>query len=250
MTLPLSDHAHAPMPPGRAGVAVALAGEPVVLLPAGVAWLPHSEALVVADLHLEKASSFARRGSFLPPYDTGATLTRLEQVVAAVAPRMVVALGDSFHDVGGPGRLASDDRVRLDRLTAATEWVWVTGNHDPEIPADLGGVVAAELRLGGLTLRHIPSEREGAGEIGGHLHPMIVVDGAGRRVRRRCFAWDGGRLLLPAFGTLTGGLSLAAAEFARLLDRRRTIAYALGRERLHAIPLMPHERRGVLAALS
>ena len=236
MTLPIPLRAATTTPVAAAGRAIAVAGEPVMLHACGVAWIATADALVVADLHLEKASSFARRGSFLPPYDTGATLRRLEAAVAALRPRVVVALGDSFHDRGGPDRLAPADRARLERLTRAGEFVWITGNHDPELPPWLGGRVVDELRMGGLTLRHVPEPRA-RGEIGGHMHPVVSVVGGGRRVRRACFASDGDRLVMPAFGELTGGLDLASPAFADLFDRRRTTAFALGRDRLHAIPL-------------
>lgn len=236
MTLPFPLRAATRPPGAAAGRAIAVAGEPVMLHACGVAWIAAADALVVADLHLEKASSFARRGAFLPPYDTGATLARLEAAIEAIRPRMVVALGDSFHDSGGPERLAPADRARLERLTRAAEFVWITGNHDPELPPSLGGRVVDVLTIGGLTLRHVPEPRA-SGEIGGHLHPVVSVVGGGRRVRRACFACDGERLVMPAFGELTGGLDLAAPAFAGLLDRRRTTAFALGRDRLHAIPL-------------
>lgn len=236
MTLAFRLRAISTPPAAAAGRTIVVAGEAVVLHACGVAWIAAADTLVVADLHLEKASSFARRGAFLPPYDTGATLARLESAVAALRPRVVVALGDSFHDRGGPERLAPADRARLERLTRAAEFVWITGNHDPELPPSLGGRVVDELTMGGLTLRHVP-EPGASGEIGGHMHPVVSVVGGGRRVRRACFASDGERLLMPAFGELTGGLDLSAPAFAPLLDRRRTTAFALGRDRLHAIPL-------------
>ncbi len=217
--------------------AARVGGIAVELHPSGALWLAAARTLVVADLHLEKASSFARTGQLLPPYDTAITLARLEAVVAALAPDRVVALGDSFHDRGGPGRLSPADAARLAALVAGREWLWVTGNHDPEIAAFLGGARAADAEIGGLVLRHEPSATFVEGEVCGHLHPALTVVGRGRGVRRRCFATDGHRLVLPAFGALAGGLDLFDQAFARVLSRARTVAHLIGAERLYRIPL-------------
>ena len=87
---------------------VALVGDPDAAL-----YWPEQGLLAVADLHLEKGSSFAARGVLLPPYDTAATLSRLARLIARYAPRLVVALGDNFHDGGGPRRIAGPDRATL-----------------------------------------------------------------------------------------------------------------------------------------
>jgi DNA ligase-associated metallophosphoesterase len=152
----------------------------VVLDPAGALWLPDSRTLVVADLHLEKSSSFARHGMLLPPYDTGATLLLLAGLVARREPRRVICLGDSFHDRGGFGRLSATDCAALIALQSGRDWVWITGNHDPELPCDSGGDVQAELRSDGLTFRHEPVAGMAAGEIAGHLHPSAKIRGRGR----------------------------------------------------------------------
>ncbi len=142
--------------------------------------------LVVSDLHLEKGSSFAARGVLLPPYDTAATLGRLAAVIARHDPRMVIALGDSFHDRTAHERLASSDREALGALQARRDWIWISGNHDPALPSDLGGVVASEVAIGPIVFRHEPT---GAfGEIAGHLHPKARVPTRGRTMERRCFA--------------------------------------------------------------
>src|SRR5256885_11679543 len=101
----------------------------------GALYWPEEGLLVVADLHLEKGSSFARRGQLLPPYDTAETLARLARLIAHHAPRTVIALGDNFHDGGGPNRLAASDRAGLAALQRGRDWIWIAGNHDPE-PAD------------------------------------------------------------------------------------------------------------------
>lgn len=212
-------------------------GVAVELHPSGALWLAGTRTLVVADLHFEKASSFARFGQLLPPYDTAITLTRLEAVVAALAPDRVVALGDSFHDRRGAERLSLADATRLAALVGGREWLWVTGNHDPEIADHLGGGRAADVEIGGLVLRHEPSATFVEGEVCGHLHPALTVVGRGRGVRRRCFATDGHRLVLPAFGSLAGGLDLFDIAFARVLSRARTVAHLIGADRLYRIPL-------------
>jgi DNA ligase-associated metallophosphoesterase len=217
--------------------AASLAGERFDLHPSGALWFAAERLVVVADLHLEKASSFARTGQMLPPYDSRATLVRLADVVVALGAERLIALGDSFHDAGGPARLDAADAARLAALVGRLDWTWVVGNHDPEIPPALGGRVAGEVALGRLTLRHAPSAATAPGEVCGHLHPVVRVPGRGRAVRRRCFAGDGARLVLPAFGALAGGLDLADAAFAGILSRARTTAYALGADRVYAIPL-------------
>ena len=151
---------------------------------------PEQGLLAVADLHLEKGSSFAARGVLLPPYDTAATLARLAALIARYAPRVVVALGDSFHDGRGPARLADTDRATLRSLQRGRDWVWITGNHDPDPAEGIGGRFLSTLKLGALTFRHEPLENAG-GEIAGHLHPIARVSRRGRAVSRRCFAGDG-----------------------------------------------------------
>ena len=196
-------------------------------------WRAHPEVwrklLAVADLHLEKGSSFARRGMMLPPYDTAATLARLTQVVMRWRPRAIVALGDSFHDREGGDRLTPEDGARIAALQAGRDWIWISGNHDPEISPRVGGERHAELRLGGLTLRHEPSARDSHGEIAGHLHPVAVIGG-----RRRAFVTDGARLIAPAFGAYAGGLNLHHPAIARLFSGRR-IAHVLGRDGVYAV---------------
>jgi DNA ligase-associated metallophosphoesterase len=214
--------------------ALSVASVPLVPLVEGALWWPGERTLVVADLHLEKGSSFARRGQLLPPYDTAATLRRLALVVARMAPARIIALGDSFHDRQGGERLCEADRVALQELTAATEWIWIAGNHDPEPPRDLGGWSTHELAIGPLTFRHEPRTAAKAGEIAGHLHPAARVVGRGRSIRRRCFAGDGRRLVMPAFGALAGGLNVLDAAFRPLFDGHAFHAWMLN-DTVHAI---------------
>ena len=189
--------------------------------------------LVVADLHLEKGSSFAARGTLLPPYDTVATLGRLAAVIARHDPRMVIALGDSFHDRDAHERLSDGDRDTLTALQARRDWIWISGNHDPALPSDLGGVVASEVAIGQVAFRHEPT---GAfGEVAGHLHPKARVATRGRAVERRCFVSDGERAVMPAFGAYSGGLSIRDAAFARLFPSPDFTAHVLGDVRLHTI---------------
>ena len=148
----------------------------------GVLYWPEEGALIVADLHLEKGSSFARRGQLLPPYDTTETLARLARLIAHYAPRAVIALGDNFHDGDGPGRLAAQDRASLIALQRGRDWVWITGNHDPDPAEGIGGLFAVVLSIGALTFRHLPSRDAPDGEIAGHLHPVARVAQRGRAV--------------------------------------------------------------------
>lgn len=211
-----------------------LAGTAATLDITGALHLPAEHLLVVSDLHLEKGSCFARGGQFLPPYDTRETLAYLADAIGRYRPRLVVALGDSFHDVDGPGRLAGEDRAALAALRRGRDWVWITGNHDPALPADLGGELAAELRLGGLVLRHTPRAGNEPGEVAGHLHPVGKVAMRGRSVRRRCFVSDGRRLVMPAFGAYAGGLNACDAAFKPLFPDGFT-AHLMGEGRIFAI---------------
>jgi DNA ligase-associated metallophosphoesterase len=191
-------------------------------------------ALVVADLHLEKGSSFAARGTLLPPYDTAATLAVLTRVVARYAPRLVIALGDSFHDGGGPDRIAAQDRTALATLQAGRDWVWIAGNHDPDPAQNIGGVFARSLSLGPFTFRHEPTAGAAAGEIAGHLHPSARVSQRGRVVTRKCFAADEQRLVMPAFGAYTGGLNIRDRAFVKVFGTLAFTAHLLGERRLYA----------------
>ncbi|MCX5518035.1 ligase-associated DNA damage response endonuclease PdeM [Kaistia defluvii] len=213
---------------------LSVASVSLIPLVEGALWWPEERTLVVADLHLEKGSSFARRGQMLPPYDTMATLQRLATILARLAPSRVIALGDSFHDRNAGDRLNAADRASLRAMTASAEWIWIAGNHDPDPPRDLGGWATSELSIGPLTFRHEPRPGAQTGEIAGHLHPSARLVGRGRSIRRRCFAADGRRLILPAFGALAGGLNVLDAAFRPLFDGRAFHAWMLG-DAVHAI---------------
>ncbi len=207
-----------------------LAGERLMLDPSGVLVWPEERLLVVADLHLEKATHFAARGQLLPPWDTAMTLDRLARVVRHWSPRTLVALGDSFHDGGGAARLGRADLDRLAALARGLSLVWVLGNHDPEPPEGMGGDAVLEMTIGKLTFRHDPVS--GArGEIAGHLHPKASVATRGATVTRPCFVADGNRVVLPAFGAFTGGLDVRDVAIKRLFPGGAR-AFLLGKERL------------------
>ena len=212
---------------------VDIAGVTLVADLSGALFWEEQSLLVVSDLHLEKGSSFAARGVLLPPYDTAATLARLAAVIARHDPRMVIALGDSFHDRTAHQRLASPDRDAISAMQAGRDWIWIAGNHDPQLSSDLGGVIATEVCIGPIAFRHEPS---GAfGEIAGHLHPKARVATRGRSTERRCFASDGERAVMPAFGAYTGGLSIRDPAFAKIFQAPGLMAHVLGDNRLHAI---------------
>lgn len=215
---------------------VMLAGERAVCDPRGVLFFPDLDLLAVSDLHLEKGSSLARRGSLLPPYDTMATLLRLQEAIGHYRPRIVVSLGDSFHDGGGAGRLHPSFRERLEGLMAGRDWFWISGNHDPDAPADLPGETVRELAVGSISFRHEPSRARVEGEIAGHLHPCARIVQRGRSVRRRCFAGDGGRMIMPAFGAYTGSLNVLDRAYAGLFRAETLVAYMLGAGRVFAMP--------------
>jgi len=217
------------------GPAVGIAGHEAVCDHRGALLLPGLSVLVVSDLHLEKGSSYARRGVFLPPYDTASTLARLEAVLADHPARTVISLGDSFHDGGGAGRLPDEYRSRLKAAMAGRDWFWVSGNHDPDPPQCLPGDCVEELAIGGLMFRHEPSAEIVEGEIAGHLHPGARIVRQGRSVRRACFANDGARIVMPAFGALTGSLNVLDRAFAGLFDWPRFRAHVLGAERVYAL---------------
>lgn len=204
----------------------------------GAVFWPARAALLVADLHFEKASWFAKRGQMLPPYDSLATLAELEALVAGTQAREVWCLGDSFHDVGGCGRLPAEAQDRLRTLTAAVRWVWITGNHDPAILDRCGGKVMGEAVVDGLVLRHEADPDERRFELTGHFHPKLRVRVRGRQVARRCFVATARKLVLPAFGSLTGGLDATHPEIRR----------AVGSEAEALVPIEDRLLRFPLAA--
>jgi uncharacterized protein len=217
-----------------------LAGHLLHLDPAGALIWPEARALVVADLHLEKGSAAAHAGQLVPPWDSRQTLERLALLVRRYQPRTVVALGDSFHDVGGPGRLAAADRARLAALTVQAEFIWVHGNHDPAPPAGIGGQAVPAWSWGGIMFRHI-AEARAAGEVSGHFHPKARVTTRAGEVVRACFVADSRKILLPAFGAYTGGLDVRSPAIAVHFPRGGRV-FLLGESRLFSFPLAQTQR--------
>lgn len=214
---------------------ITLAGVEALCDPLGALYLPQSGTLIVSDLHLEKGAAFARRGQMLPPYDTVATLRLLERVIARHDPRVVVSLGDNFHDRKGSALMPDAYRDMVYALARGREWLWVNGNHDPDGTFGLPGQSVDEIRLDGLTFRHEPKPGASPGEIAGHLHPAATVRRREKSVRRPCFASDGQRLIMPAFGVMTGGLDLSSAVFRPYFTRSALVAHLIGKDRIYSV---------------
>ncbi len=216
------------------GSEIFVAGVRLIADCSGALYWPDEGALIVADLHLEKGSSYAARGVLLPPYDTAETFERLASVIERYAPRAIIALGDSFHDGEGPARLADEDRAALATLQRGRDWLWVAGNHDPDPSDQVGGSFAATLAIGPLMFRHVPQSGAVTGEVAGHLHPVARMSGRGKTVRRRCFASDRRRVVLPAFGAYAGGLNVRDRAFADIFGTLAFTAHMLGEARIYA----------------
>ena len=202
-------------------------------LPSGALHWPAQQALLVADLHLEKLSSYARRGSLLPPYDTAMTLKRLADDLERTGAAEVIALGDSFHRDEGASTLLDADRLRLAALMGKARWTWISGNHDPS-PHALGGTWVTALERAGLTLAHQP-RRGTLGLIAGHLHPAARVAAEGRSVRRPCFVHDGTLMILPAYGSSTGSINILSTPFMGVLDHGSLEVAMIGRGRVYPV---------------
>ena len=184
--------------------------------------------LVVSDLHLEKGSSFAaKKGLFIPPYDTQATLESLAMRIAHWQPKTVLSLGDSFHDDDAASRLPNSYKQHLSQLMLGRDWIWVSGNHDPSPPKDLGGTFCEEIHIGAINFCHEPKPHFSQGEIAGHLHPSAKIRQRGKAVRRRCFVGDGERMIMPAFGSFTGGLNVLDEAYANLFNGRNFNSWML-----------------------
>ncbi len=217
-------------------VSFRLAGADVVADHQGALWWPDERVLAFADLHFEKGSSFAARTSqMLPPYDTHATLRVMHEVVARHDPKRIICLGDNFHDEEGPARLDAAARVSIQQLMKGRRFVWIEGNHDAAAAGALGGESAPHLTVGPLTFTHEPSPGEGEGEVAGHLHPVVTVNTRVKRMRRKCFASDGRRCVLPSMGSFTGGLDVSDDAIASLFAGG-FMAYALGKEKVYPFP--------------
>lgn len=200
-------------------VSVLFGGHRLVPLAQGALFWPARQALLVADLHFEKASWYASRGQLLPPYDSVDTLARLEALVAATGARELWCLGDSFHDVGGVDRMPAAARATLAELTGAVAWTWVVGNHDPVLGEAVGGRVVDETEVDGVLLRHEAEPAETRPEISGHFHPKLRITVRGRHIARPCFIHTDRKIILPAFGALTGGLDAADPAIGRAVGR-------------------------------
>ena len=178
-------------------VTVPIAGVELVAAVEGAFVWPAERLLVVADLHLEKGSSYASRRVFLPPYDTAATLARLARLVQRFAPRRLVFLGDTFHDRRASARVLPRDRESLAHILHRREAVFITGNHDPEPPEGIEGLCLDALSVGALTFRHEPSPGDAPGEIAGHLHPVAKVAARGGRCAAAASPATGGAPSCP-----------------------------------------------------
>lgn len=195
---------------------ISLGGADLHPLPSGGLFWPDERLLCVSDLHLGKSDRIARRaGVMLPPYETRDALARLEADLGATAARLIVCLGDSFDDLAAAQSLDEDERLWLARLQAGREWIWIEGNHDPG-PVDMGGTHRRMLHRGPLRFRHI-AETGATAEISGHYHPKAQVLARGRQISRPCFLFDQDRVIMPAYGTYTGGLRWTAPELRRLV---------------------------------
>ena len=201
----------------------------------GGLYVPDFKALLIADLHLEKGTSLARRGVHLPPYDTRESLLQLVSVIAATKPQRLIFLGDSFHDGEARERIDQGDLAQLRSITLETETIWISGNHDPQPPEDIGGTIATEIALGPVTLRHEPQKlAAGDYEIAGHLHPAAAVEARGLRIRRRCFIAGSRRMIMPAFGSYTGALSVRSPAYDGLFDHFHV--WMIGAKAIHLFP--------------
>lgn len=214
-------------------VSLSLNGAELLADLSGALFWPARGWLIAADLHLEKGSAFAARGTHLPPYDTAVTLGALEELCRRLRPDRVVCLGDSFHDGGAADRMDARDARRLSDLASGHDWIWIAGNHDP-VPPDGWGRVMAELAEGPLVFRH-EAVPQAAGEVSGHYHPKASVKTRLRRITGRCFVSDGKRLILPAFGAYAGGLNVLDPAISCLLQPGFS-TWMLGDRKLHPFP--------------
>ncbi|UZK69101.1 ligase-associated DNA damage response endonuclease PdeM [Sphingomonas sp. S1-29] len=196
-------------------VPFSFAGHDFAALADGALFWPARRAMLVADLHFEKASWFASHGQMLPPYDSMETLDRLQAAVTRCDPREIWCLGDSFHDAAGCDRLPATVQDGLRSLVGGRRWVWITGNHDAGMIDRCGGEVLAEAVVDGVVLRHEAEAGEARPEMSGHFHPKLRVTVRGRNIARRCFVATPTKLILPAFGALTGGLDATHPEIVR-----------------------------------
>ena len=225
------------------------AGQHLLLDPAGVVFWPARRTLIIADLHLEKGSSYAVRGALLPPYDSRVTLDILARLARHYGPERIIALGDSFHDSEGADRLCDHDRTVLDRIMADAKFVWIKGNHDPLAQPAMPGIAADAFKDSGLKFRHIatPEAHPVAarhGELSGHYHPKARVETRGKIISRRCFVVDRHRLMLPALGAYSGGLDVTAPPLRALFPHGARL-FLLGANRLFTFMLSNQDMESI-----
>lgn len=225
------------------GAGLGFAGEEFVLLKSNALFWPKERALLLADLHLEKGSWYARHGQLLPPYDSRETLGRVADCVRLTGARRVITLGDNFHDAEGILRLDPHAAGMLASLTRALDWIWITGNHDEAMQAAWGGTVFEELEMGGIVLRHEAVPGEERHELSGHFHPKMRLRVRNRHIARPCAVISrssarGERMIAPAFGAYTGGMDAAAPEIISALSPARSIdAMLAAKGRLLSFPV-------------
>lgn len=214
---------------------VAICGRELIADNSGALYWPGQRTLLVADLHLEKGSAYAERGTLLPPYDTRQTLLRLAEAMDRYEPARVIALGDSVHDRGAAWRMTAGDLEILHILQENREWIWLAGNHDPDIAPQLGGRACEEIEISGIALRHQPASGSATHEIAAHMHPAARLSRYGYAIRRACFVGNGRRLVMPAFGAFTGGLNVLDVAFRPLFGDGGMAVWMLGQEGLYPV---------------
>ncbi|WP_419740961.1 ligase-associated DNA damage response endonuclease PdeM [Ruegeria sp.] len=198
-------------------VEFSFAGQNLIALPSGALWWPAQQLLCASDLHLGKSERMARRsGAILPPYESRDTLDRLAKDLEHTRAATVICVGDSFDDLDASLSLPGPERLRIATLQAGRRWIWIEGNHDPG-PVVLGGTHLAEWTCDTLTFRHI-AQSGAQGEISGHYHPKATLRAGGRSITRPAFLFDSNRLILPAFGTYTGGLRSSDQVLTDLME--------------------------------
>ncbi|MFO1243401.1 MAG: ligase-associated DNA damage response endonuclease PdeM [Rickettsiales bacterium] len=215
---------------------ITFAGQQVEMQPEGVLWFPELRLLCAADIHFEKGTFFQRFATFLPPYDTRATLARLAEIIARLQPDRFIALGDSFHDRHAVSRMQPEDKEFLRTLIGSVrDWIWVQGNHDPEIALDIPGSRTEEYQHGNIRFRHELEQESADWEISGHYHPKARVSVRGHGISGPCFLRMGNRLILPSFGSYTGGLDIFSREFRAIAPSEPRSIYLVHQSRVYAV---------------
>jgi len=201
-----------------------LNGDEVAAHADGTALFDRGRMMVVSDLHLEKGRALSTT-SPIPQYDTDATLDSLEKAIFRDQPERLLFLGDSFHRSDLARSLAPSHQDRIHALARGREVIWITGNHDPDLPSFLPGTAAEEILIGSIWFRHIALTEFTGGEVSGHYHPKARIKTRARGVSGKCFIHDGRRLIMPAFGAYTGGLSVEAPAINGLFNSHAEILF-------------------------